>query len=100
TRAAGVLLGAALACLAARRPPEPSAGRRRAVAAAGWLGATWLAVAWWRLDGQAPLLYRGGLLASGLAAVAVIASVTVVAQGHLARLLAWRPLVAAGMVSY
>ena len=100
TRAAGVLLGAALACVAARRPASSPAPHHRVVVAAGWLGAAWLAAAWWRLDGDAALLYRGGLLMSGLAATAVIASVTTVERGGLARLLAWRPLVAAGVVSY
>lgn len=101
TRVAAILLGASLACatrMARSRPTRRAS--HAALAGAGWAGAATLAVAWLLLDGRSPALYRGGLLACGLAATAVIASVTVVEHGRLARLLAWRPLVAAGLVSY
>jgi peptidoglycan/LPS O-acetylase OafA/YrhL len=102
TRAASVLLGASLACVATRttRPTVLAPGPRRAVEAAGWMGFAALAVAWVLLDGSSSFLYRGGLLLCGIAATAVIACVTTVDDGRLARSLSWRPFVALGLVSY
>jgi peptidoglycan/LPS O-acetylase OafA/YrhL len=100
TRAAGVLLGAALAAVLARGAVVRSRAARRALEVAGLVAALVLLVAWTRLDGDARLLYRGGFLVTQLAAVAVIAAVMQPAPGLLGRVLAWRPLCALGLVSY
>lgn len=102
TRVAAVLLGAVVAC----RQRAVTVGRRgssqppRWRAVAGWAGVAVLAVAWIRFDGTDALLYRGGLLACGVAGATVIASLTSPGTGLLDRVLAWSPLVGLGTVSY
>lgn len=99
TRAAGILSGAALACaLHGRAPLAPRAARWLDLAGgAGLLG---LALAWARLDGADPFLYRGGLWLSELSCLALVACASQPRASRIARALAFRPLVWAGVVSY
>jgi peptidoglycan/LPS O-acetylase OafA/YrhL len=100
TRAAGILLGAALAAGLGRFGPTPSRARRIALEAIALAGVVLLAVAWSRLDGQSATLYRGGFVVCGLAAVAVIAAVMHPVRGPISAMLSFRPLCALGLISY
>jgi len=100
TRAAAILLGAALAAWIARHGPTPSRARRVVLEAIGLASVVALAVAWTRLDGQSATLYRGGFLLCGLGAVAVIAAVVHPVRGPISAVLSFRPLCALGLVSY
>ena len=51
-------------------------------------------------DATGPLYYRGGSLLVALVAAGLIATVERVPDGPVARLLAWRPLVLVGVISY
>lgn len=100
TRAASILVGAALAALLTRRGPVQSRRARVALEAAAIVALAGLAVAWTRLDGNSPRLYRGGLFLCALAAAVVIAAGVHPERGPVARVLSWRPLCALGLVSY
>jgi peptidoglycan/LPS O-acetylase OafA/YrhL len=100
TRAAAILLGAALAALVAVRGPARTRRGRVAVEVTGVAGIFLLGVAWFRLSGTSPVLYQGGLIACSLAAVAVIAAVSHPTRGPLARVCQASPLVLLGMISY
>jgi peptidoglycan/LPS O-acetylase OafA/YrhL len=100
TRAAAILLGAALAAWLSIHGPTAARGRRVALEATGIAGAAVLAVAWMRLDGQSATPYRGGFLLCGLAATAIIASAVHPVPGPVSRVLSLRPLCALGAVSY
>jgi peptidoglycan/LPS O-acetylase OafA/YrhL len=100
TRAASLLLGAALAALIAWRGPLPGRTWGRVIEASGWMAVAGLAWAWSRVDGQSTGLYRGGLALCGLAVVAVIAAVARPEPGLLARMLSLAPLRALGIISY
>ncbi|HEV7723132.1 MAG TPA: acyltransferase family protein, partial [Iamia sp.] len=102
TRIAAILLGAAAACFQrATGSVVPVRGTARTVLAGGAVAAlALLAGAWALLDGTASLLYRGGLLACGLAAVVVIVDISTPGPSLVARLLALRPLRALGTISY
>jgi len=100
TRAAAILLGAALAAGVVWRGQAVTRRGRVCVEVLGIAGTLVLAVAWVRLPGTSPVLYRGALFACSLAAVAVIASVTQPSPGLLAKVFQLRPLVLLGMISY
>jgi peptidoglycan/LPS O-acetylase OafA/YrhL len=125
TRVAAILLGAGLACwqhLSGRmqtdhgavgdEPPSAvrtgadgfSLGRRtvdrRWLSVAGVVAAAALVVAWAALDGTEPLLYRGGLLACGLAATVVLLDVTTPGATPLRPVLELAPLRWLGLISY
>ena len=100
TRAASMLIGAALACWLAWRGPVRSTAARVAVEVVGWLGAAVLVVAWTSVTGTTMGLYRGGLFVCGLAVAAVILAVAHPRGGPLAAVLAWSPLRALGTISY
>lgn len=100
TRAQGLLVGAALAVVLARRPAGSWARRTRwAATAAGVAGAIGLALMAWRTPGTAPWLYRGGHLVAAVAAAAVLAA-AVLPGGPIRWALSSRPLRAVGRVSY
>ena len=90
TRAGALLLGSGLACL--------HRSTRSKLAPGVWVALPLLAVAWWGLAGKAPLLYRGGLVATQLAVVALLAAGE--GKGPVARALGWRPLRYLGQISY
>jgi peptidoglycan/LPS O-acetylase OafA/YrhL len=100
TRAAAILLGAALAAWLAIAGPARDRRRRFTIEALGLAGVAVLALAWTRLDGQSSTLYRGGFLVCGLAATGVIAAATHPERGPVARVFSIRPLCALGLISY
>jgi peptidoglycan/LPS O-acetylase OafA/YrhL len=100
TRAAAILLGAALAAWLTIAGPTTNRHRRIALETLGIISAIGLAVAWTRLDGQSATLYRGGFLLCGLAATTIIATITHPQPGPLARVLSWKPLCQLGLISY
>ncbi len=59
-----------------------------------------LALAWTQLEGTSDVLYRGGLLVCGVAALVVIADVTTPGRSVVAPVLALAPLCWLGTISY
>ena len=98
TRAPAILLGAAAAGWIQWRGAAREVRARRAVEIVGLVGLGFLAFACVRLEGDA--LFEGGLLASSVAAVAVLIAAANPRPGIVARFLAIKPLVALGLVSY
>ncbi|MBM4360959.1 MAG: acyltransferase, partial [Deltaproteobacteria bacterium] len=99
TRAAGLFVGALLAMRL--EPSKALAGARRtSLDALGFAALVGLAVAWTRLEGSSPLLYRGGLWLTELGVLVLIACATVGREGLVARLLAVPPLRWLGTLSY
>ncbi len=98
TRGAAILLGAALGCL---RPPGGAPSKSpRLLDALGLVAFAILAVAWARLDGQSPWLYRGGFWVTELCCLALIACAREGSRSLVARALSAKPLTLAGLVSY
>jgi len=101
TRAQSLLIGSALAVVLLPDRPLVMARRARgalhALAVAGLAGT---ALLWWRADGDAPWLYRGGITAAALATALVIPSVAVLPGGMVARALGLGPLRGLGRISY
>ncbi len=102
TRVAAILLGAAAACFQrVDGSVRPIRGVARAGLAAGAAAAiAFLAVMWTVLDGTSTVLYRGGLLACGLAAVVVIVDISTPGRSVIAPALALPPLRSLGAISY
>jgi Predicted acyltransferases len=98
TRAASILLGAALGAFLVWKGPAGTPRARFALEAGAIVGAVILAVAWYRLSGAN--LYRGGLLVCAVAGVAVVAAAAHPHPGLVARMLSFRPLVGLGVISY
>ncbi|HZQ58083.1 MAG TPA: acyltransferase family protein, partial [Acidimicrobiales bacterium] len=100
TRAAGFLVGAAVAALVAGNMAA-AAPRRRPVAAlggaAGLLATGWL---WARLPGSSNWLFHGGLALAGLSSAAIVVDVLRRPAGALARAFGIAPLRLLGRVSY
>ncbi len=99
TRIAAILFGAVAAALVRIRPVRTGRGRRMLGAAALVLVVP-IAWAWIALDGLSPVLYRGGLVATGLATTVVVAAVVVSPRSPVARVASWGPLRWCGLVSY
>jgi peptidoglycan/LPS O-acetylase OafA/YrhL len=99
TRAAGLLIGAALAlAMAGRRQP----GGRRARAAldvAGFAGLAGIGLLIWRTGQYSPFLYRGGLVVLSVATLGVVAAVACPGT-VLGAVLGWAPLRWIGARSY
>jgi peptidoglycan/LPS O-acetylase OafA/YrhL len=91
TRAAALLVGAALAALA---------GRVRVPTLAGVAGLAGLFTIWSTTSGQAGWLYRGGFLLTALTVALVIGAVAAAPRSLLSRSLALRPLAWVGRISY
>lgn len=100
SRAPALLMGAALAAVVQTRGTLRSRGGRVALEVAAIASAGYLAFEWARQGGDGLDLYRGPLLLCGLAATVVIASAAHPERGLLARVLAFPPLVGAGLISY
>jgi peptidoglycan/LPS O-acetylase OafA/YrhL len=100
TRAASILVGAALAAVLQLRGPVRSPAVRWALEGAGILGVGVLAFAWTQVSGRSDALYRGGMFVTAVATAAVIAAVVHPRQGVLGRALSFLPLRALGLISY
>jgi peptidoglycan/LPS O-acetylase OafA/YrhL len=99
TRATAILIGALLAM---SMPLTARASERatRWLDGAGVVALGGLAVAWWRLSGQSPFLYRGGFWLTQVADAVLIACAVAGSGGWVARLLALAPLTWVGTISY
>ncbi|MDI3285007.1 acyltransferase family protein [Polyangium sp. 15x6] len=100
TRGVAILLGASLACLMAERGTSKNKTVVRALDGLGLLAAIGLGVAWVKLDGQNPLLYRGGFFGTELCVLVLILCAAHGEQSLVARALAFRPVAWVGLVSY
>lgn len=100
TRIAAIAIGAALAAALAMRGPITSRSGRRGLEVAAGLALVLLGFAWFRLSGSSAILYRGGLLACGLATALVIAAAVHPDRGPVQRVLSWRVLCWLGLISY
>jgi peptidoglycan/LPS O-acetylase OafA/YrhL len=100
TRATAILLGAALAAALVVWGEVRSHAGRIALEIAGVVGVAVLAWAWTGLDGGSETLYRGGLLACGIAAVAIIAASMHPRRGPISHAFSWKPLCLLGLISY
>jgi peptidoglycan/LPS O-acetylase OafA/YrhL len=108
TRAQALLIGSAAAALLVRDWSALNRGwclirtrwGRRIARILPILGLTGLAAATHYATGSAGEFHHGLLLGVAIAAVLVIAPVAMEQRGIVARLLAWRPLVALGSISY
>ena len=100
TRASSLLLGVALAAYLAGWGPVKSRWGRIALEAVGFAGAAVLAVAWIRVGGQNPWLYKGGFLICGLSVIAVIAAASHPEAGPLSKILSFKPICLLGLISY
>jgi len=97
TRAAAILAGAALACV--MRDTTLSDRAIRALDVAGLASAIGLAVAWWTLGGQDPILYHGGFWLVQAAALVLIAC-SLDERSYVARAFSFAPLAFVGTISY
>jgi peptidoglycan/LPS O-acetylase OafA/YrhL len=100
TRAASILVGAALAAALAVRGSVRSRGGRAALEAAALGSLVLLAFAWIRASGSSEVLYRGGLFVCAIATATLIAASVHPRRGPVARLLSFRPLCLLGLISY
>jgi peptidoglycan/LPS O-acetylase OafA/YrhL len=108
TRAEALLIGAAMSALLVRDWPALTAGRcvirsrllRRVTGIAPVLGLAGLAAGAHYATGSPAEFRHGMLVLTAVAAIAVIAPVALDQDGAVARLLAWRPLVWLGVISY
>jgi peptidoglycan/LPS O-acetylase OafA/YrhL len=100
TRAFAILAGVALAAVTTRFGPVRSRTWRVLLEVAGCLAVVVLAVAWVRLDGNSPTLYRGGLLLCSVAAAVAIAAAVQPTRGPVAYAASFKPLVWLGLISY
>ncbi len=99
TRAAGILAGAALATVLS---PNTTFQARtvRLFDLLGTASALGLGVAWWKLSGEDPFLYRGGFWLTELAVLALIVCAVMGPKSLVARALSFRPLTLIGTISY
>src|SRR5690349_6456531 len=84
TRAASILVGAALAAMLVQRRPMGRGGRA-VLEAAALVSLGVLAFAWTRASGTSDVLYRGGLFACAIATGVVIAASVHPKRGPVAR---------------
>src|ERR1700733_14988732 len=99
TRAAGLLIGAALAMTWPSRRPAPRRAVRAMLDVGGVAGLAVIALMIWRTGQYSPFLYRGGLVVLSFASAAVIAAVAV-PSALTGRVLGCPPLRWLGVRSY
>jgi peptidoglycan/LPS O-acetylase OafA/YrhL/lysophospholipase L1-like esterase len=99
TRAAGVLIGAALAMVWPSRSAAADGRARTWLDAGGFAGLALIAVLIWRTGQYSPFLYRGGIIVLSVATAAVIAAVAT-PGARTGRVLGWAPLRWLGVRSY
>ncbi|MBX3228939.1 MAG: acyltransferase [Labilithrix sp.] len=100
TRAAAIFAGIALAAVL---PPSTTFSRSaaRKLDVLGAIAFVGLAIAWWRLPGESRFLYRGGFWLTELGGLALITcAVAGPKVSVVARVLAFKPLVWVGIISY
>ena len=100
TRGAAILVGATLACALATRKEAFSNRGVRVLDIFGLAGFLLMGAAWFKLDGQSPLLYRGGFWLTELCVLLLIACASQDRRSLVARILSNRLLTLAGLVSY
>ena len=100
SRAPALLMGASLAAAVTLWGTVTSRRARTALEAVAIAGSAYLAYAWTHQSGDGLALYRGPLLLCGIAATVVIAAAAHPERGPIARVLAFPPLVGAGLISY
>jgi peptidoglycan/LPS O-acetylase OafA/YrhL len=100
TRAAGFLVGAAVAALVAGNLTQAERRRRPVVALAGMAGLLATGWLWGWLPGSSNWLFHGGLALAGLASAAIVVDVLRRPWGALARGFSFSPLRGLGRVSY
>ncbi len=102
TRAAPLLVGAALGAWYTTRPAHfrLSVRAKVAVQIAGAVAAAGVLWAFGNVDGQSTSLYRGGFLLLAIAVAGVIASVSLAPAGPLSRALSVSPVRYIGRISY
>jgi peptidoglycan/LPS O-acetylase OafA/YrhL len=99
TRAFELLAGSLLAIALGGRSFTPRSARGRLALQAVGLGAMIVLIgAFARIHIENKWLYRGGLWVAAAVTVAILVAVR--SRGPLARAMAWRPLVALGLISY
>jgi peptidoglycan/LPS O-acetylase OafA/YrhL len=100
TRAHELLVGAGLAFLLGNGVHR--VGRRASAAFELAGGAALLVIVWLASSARSddPSLYRGGFLGIALVVAILLAALRLSSIGVLRRILAWRPLVAVGLLSY
>lgn len=98
-RIAGILAGAALASLLS--PDTQFLPRTvRALDLLGLTAAVGIGIAWCKLDGATPFLYRGGFWLTELGVLVLITCALVGERSLVARALSIRPLTLLGTISY
>ncbi len=106
TRATGILLGALFAMAMSWRPGSIGAWlgsdtrRARVLDAIGLVATATIGWAWLRMDGEHPLLYRGGFWITEVAALGLIACALAAPASIVGRALAFAPLRWLGLISY
>ncbi|HSZ47238.1 MAG TPA: acyltransferase family protein [Streptosporangiaceae bacterium] len=100
TRAAGLLIGAALAMVwPSSRAARAGRTSRIALDVPGFAGLAVIAIMVWRVGQYSPFLYRGGLVLLSLATAAVVAAAAC-PLSLVGRTLSWAPLRWLGVRSY
>ena len=99
TRAAGVLIGAALAMVWPSRSAAADGRARTWLDVGGFAGLAVIAVLIWRTGQYSAFLYRGGLVVLSVATAAVIAAAAT-PGARTGRVLGWAPLRWLGVRSY
>jgi len=98
TRAPELLAGALLALVLHRHPLEIDRSHGRALDFMGWIAAALLLAAFSRVELASDWLHRGGFTAFALVSAVIV--MACIQGGSLSRVLAWRPLVFIGEISY
>jgi peptidoglycan/LPS O-acetylase OafA/YrhL len=100
TRMPALLAGAALAAWLQLRGPTTSHRVRVAIEVVAVACGAVILFMWILLDGNSPVVYRGGLFLCSLCGCAVLASVSHPVRGPVAGFLSFRPFCWLGLISY
>jgi peptidoglycan/LPS O-acetylase OafA/YrhL len=100
TRAQVLLLGGALGALTAGVLALGRSAQRRLLLGAGYIAAVVLMILFFAAHDTSTWLYRGGYAVVGILVVVVIAAAAQPGRNQLGRLLATRPMVGLGLISY
>ncbi len=100
TRSQALFVGAALAATLTLRGEPANRAKRAALAVAGAAALAAVLVVFATVDGQSTGLYQGGFLALAIAVMITLASVVLLPDSPLARVLSVPPLRYVGRISY